>query len=163
MNALQPITTEEIEQPTNIKPLAMPAKLLPFFKGSMPLPPSVDNAYKRVTIRTQNGKIVNRLGATPALEQFKADAALMLTQAHADWRLINAIRESKVKVPLAVQLQVYFSTEWKRDLDGVFKFAIDAAFLRMQLNDNLIIHIEAEKLVDVVEPRVEIEVRCVVR
>jgi len=152
----------------NNKPLEiipMPAKLLPFFSGKMPLPPSVDNAYKIITIRTKNGP-VNTFGATSALEQFKIGAAWMLTQAYADWSVIDAIRENKVrskKVPLAVYMQVYFSTEWKRDLDGVFKFAIDAAFTKMQLNDNLIVSIEAEKLVDANDPRVEIEVRCVVR
>ncbi len=101
-------------------------ELSPFFRGKMPLPPSVDNAYKIITIRTKNGPITT-LGATPALEQFK------------------------------------IGTEWKRDLDGVFKFAIDAAFNKMGLNDNLVVSIEAEKLVDASDPRVEIEVRCVVR
>ncbi len=139
-------------------------ELSPFFRGKMPLPPSVDNAYKIITIRTKNGPITT-LGATPALEQFKIGAAWMLTQAYADWSVIDAIKSSKnrFKVPLAVSMHVYFSTEWKRDLDGVFKFAIDAAFNKMGLNDNLVVSIEAEKLVDASDPRVEIEVRCVVR
>lgn len=145
-------TTEDIQ------PLPIPGKLLPIFSGSMPLPPSVNGAYKIVRAGD-----FQRIGPTPALEQFKRDAALTLTQAQCDWSTINAVRESKRKVPLAVTLRVYFSTEWKRDLDDVVKYAIDAAFTRMQLNDNLIIQLEAEKLVDIVEPRVEIDVRCVVR
>src|SRR6266567_27628 len=55
-------------------------ELSPFFRGKMPLPPSVDNAYKIITIRTKNGPITT-LGATPALDQFKIGAAWMLTQA----------------------------------------------------------------------------------
>ncbi len=140
-------------------------ELSPFFRGKMPLPPSVDNAYKIITIRTKNGPITT-LGATPALDQFKIGAAWMLTQAYADWSVIEAIKNNKIrskKTPLAVHITVYFSTEWKRDLDGVFKFAIDAAFNKMGLNDNLVVSIEAEKLVDASDPRVEIEVRCVVR
>ena len=163
MNALQTKNIELSTKPLEI--IRMPAKLLPFFSGKMPLPPSVDNAYKIITIRTKNGPVTT-LGATPALEQFKIGAAWMLTQAHADWSVIDAIKSSKNKsnkVPLAISMHVYFSTDWKRDLDGVFKFAIDAAFTRMQLNDNLVVSIEAEKLVDASDPRVEIEVRCVVR
>ena len=162
MNALQTKNIELSTKPLEIIP--MPAKLLPFFSGKMPLPPSVDNAYKIITIRTKNGPVTT-LGATPALEQFKIGAAWMLTQAYADWSVIDAIKSSKnrFKVPLAVSMHVYFSTEWKRDLDGVFKFAIDAAFNKMGLNDNLVVSIEAKKLVDASDPRVEIEVRCVVR
>ncbi len=145
-----------------IKPLPIPTKLLPIFSGSMPLPPSTNMAYHVGKIRTDRG-VISRIIPTPALEQFKSEAAYKLSQAHQDYATINAIRDSKRKVPLSVQLRVYFPTEWKRDLDGVVKFAIDAAFTRMQLNDNLIVQIEAEKLVDPEEPRVEIDVRCVVR
>src|SRR6266702_2912656 len=101
MNALQTKKIELSTKPLEIIP--MPAKLLPFFSGKMPLPPSVDNAYKIITIRTKNGPVTT-LGATPALEQFKIGAAWMLTQAHADWSVIDAIKNNKIrskKTPLA--------------------------------------------------------------
>jgi Holliday junction resolvase RusA-like endonuclease len=149
-------TTEEIPANTSIQPR-------PFFSGSMPIPPSVNGAYQIIQMREGSRITGMRLGPTPALEQFKRDAALMLTQGFHDWSLINAIRQSKTKTPLAVRLQVYFSSEWKRDLDGIIKYAIDAAFARIELNDNLVVKVEAEKLVDPLEPRVEIEIRCLIR
>ena len=154
-----PVTPDQI-------PLSVPVwaatKLLPIFTGQMPLPPSTNSAYMVGKIHTEKGDVY-RIIPSPALEQFKSEAAFKLSQAHHDYATINAIRESKRKVPLAVVLRAYFATEWKRDLDGVIKFSIDAAFTRMQLNDNLIIQLEAHKFVDPQEPRVEIDVRCVVR
>ena len=130
----------------------------PFFSGKMPLPPSTNQAYKVVYSKTHM-----RVGPSIDLTIFKDGAAMMLSQAYHDWSLINAIRESRRKVPLAVKIQAYFATEWKRDLDGIVKFAMDAAFDRIALNDNLVVRIDVEKLVDPMEPRIEIEIRCVVR
>src|SRR6266568_8550031 len=104
-----------------------------------------------------------RVGPTVYLKNFKDAASKMLSdheKTFHDWSLINAIRASKYKVPLYVVLRVYFPSEWKRDLDGIIKYAVDAAFDRIQLNDNQIVKLEAEKLVDLVEPRVEIEISC---
>lgn len=135
----------------------------PFFTGSMPIPPSVNQAYKIIRMYDKEHNIGMRVGPSEALEQFKKDAALLLSQAEVDWSLVNAIRASKRKVPLAVRLFVYFASEWKRDLDGIFKFAIDAAFEKLQLNDNLVVRVDAEKLVDALQPRVDIELRMVIR
>lgn len=146
----------------DIKPLAFPVKVQPFFRGIMPLPPSVDAAYKVGYIHRTKGD-VHRIIPSAELEQFKRDAALMLTQAVGDWSLINAIRDSTRKVPLAVHLIVYFRQAWKSDLDNRAKFAIDAAFERIQLNDKLVTKITMESEIDPIEPRVEIDVRCVVR
>lgn len=155
--------TEEPTKIITLVPPTLPAQR-PFFSGRMPIPPSVNMAYQVIRDRDSHERVRGmRIGPTPALVQFKYDAALMLTQAFADWSLINAIRESKRKVPLAVKIDVYFSTEWKRDLDGILKYAIDAAFDRMQLNDNQVVSVQAEKLVDQIEPRVEIEISVVVR
>lgn len=154
--------TEPTKILTIVPPTAPAQK--PFFSGRMPIPPSVNMAYQIIRDRDSHERVRGmRIGPTPALDQFKRDASLMLTQAYHDWSLINAIRESKRKVPLAVKIEVYFATEWRRDLDGVIKYAIDAAFERMQINDNQVVEIQAEKLVDVVEPRVEIEISVVVR
>jgi len=129
----------------------------PFFSGVMPLPPSINDAYQIITYK--GGK---RIGPSSDLQQFKNDAALMLTQAEANWSLINAIRDSKRKVPLAVEIRVYFRSQWKQDLDDVLKFIIDAAFTRIQLNDNQVIELHSIKEVDPIEPRATIEIKCVV-
>lgn len=150
------ITSPTGPQTEQLAPAPTPSpSLQPFFSGKMPLPPSVNAAYK--LIKSRDGM---RIGPTPALMQFKADAALLLTNAYADWSLINAIRDAHRKTPLSVTIRVYFSTEWKRDLDGAIKYVIDAAFERIRLNDNLVVRVEAEKSVDPLEPRVEIDIAC---
>lgn len=156
-------TTTETTKIITLVPPTAPAQR-PFFSGRMPVPPSVNMAYQIIRDRDTHDRVRGvRVGPTPALEQFKRDAAMMLSQGYHDWSLINAIRESKRKVPLKVKIEVYFATEWKRDLDGGLKYAIDAAFERIQLNDNLVVSMQADKYVDQVEPRVEIEISVVVR
>jgi len=135
----------------------------PFFRGMMPLPPSVNGSYKPRGYKQANQ---SGIAGTPELSQFKRDAALLLSQAEHDWVIINKLRENNAKramTPLAVVLRFFFPTEWKRDLDGPMKAAIDAAFARLELDDRLVVSIQAEKLVDALNPRCEIEVRCVVR
>lgn len=158
-----PLETETNQQSNNIPvvpSLSFPliSKPKPFFSGSMPVPPSTNHAY--MIVRTKSG---SRVGPTDQLTVFKEGAALMLSQAYHDWSLINAIRTSKRKVPLSVKIDAYFSSEWKRDLDGIIKFSTDAAFERIQLNDNQVVSVQAEKHVAVDEPRVEIEISVVVR
>ncbi len=138
----------------------------PFFSGVMPLPPSINASYKPRAGRDDHESAI---AGTKELTQFKADAALMLSNQDTtkiDWTMLNALREANAKKcqsPLAVSLRFYFPTEWKRDLDGPIKAAIDAAFARLELDDRLVVDIQAKKLVDPVEPRTEIEVRCVLR
>src|SRR6266704_2237731 len=92
------VTTVPIEQPSK-------TPTQPFFRGTMPVPPSVNMAYK--LIHTKDSM---RVGPTVYLKNFKD--------------------------------------------------AVDAAFDRIDINDNQIVKLEAEKLVDMVEPRVEIEISC---
>ena len=143
--------------------LAETREEMTFFRGWVPLPPSVNMAYKVITVMVKllTGGRVKRhsLGPTPELEQFKRDAACTLKQSYVDWRMVEQIREAtRAKVPVEVFLWVYFETPWKRDLDGVLKFAIDAVFSYLGLNDNLVVHVESFKLVDRTCPRVELEV-----
>lgn len=132
----------------------------PFFTGSMWLPPSVNASYQ--IVKARNGCAT--LGATRALERFKESAALTLTQGTCDQATLQIIRAAKAKhkhIPLAVHLDVYFPTMWKRDLDDVHKAAIDAAFTHLGLNDNLIIHLSSDKLVDASNPRIEISIALI--
>jgi len=157
---------EELEPTPNIKPLSIPTKLLPFFRGTVPLPPSQNHATKPIAVQTKTGNYIGKTIATTALNQFKKDAAWMLSdikQNFYDWSVINAIRESKAKIPLAVEVRIYFSTMWKSDSDNREKHAVDAVFNKLQLNDRLVVDTHMTKLVDASDPRVEIEVRCVVR
>lgn len=135
----------------------------PFFQATMPLPPSINASYR---LRARRAQHESAIAGTPELQQFKQDAALLLSQGEVDWPLLLKLRESNTKrhqTPLAVVLRFYFSTEWRRDVDGPVKAALDAAFRRLELDDVLVIDLHVQKLVDPVDPRCEIEVRCVVK
>lgn len=122
----------------------------------MPLPPSVNGAYQIISSRSGSP----RIGPTPALQQFKRDAAQELLLSKVDQPLIDAIRASKRKVPMVVELRVFYRTAWKRDLDGPEKYAVDAAFEYLGLNDVQIVDKHTVKLIDASDPRVEIEIYC---
>lgn len=126
------------------------------FSAEISLPPvGINHSYQ--PIRRGAGL---SLVLTEAAIQFKADAALLLTRGEHDFAMINAIRNAKIKVPLAVELTFYFPTMWKRDLDGGIKIALDAVFHHLDLNDNQVVRLIANKEVDEKNPRLEIVVRC---
>lgn len=134
----------------------------PFFSGSMPVPPGINKSYRIVTVWTSNGQ-KHRLASTVDLDLFKHDAAIMLSQAEHDYALINAIRESKRRTPLSVAIRVYFpkpvGRKKRRDTDGVVKHCIDAVFDRLELNDELVDHIQVVREYSD-NPRVEMDVFC---
>jgi Holliday junction resolvase RusA-like endonuclease len=157
----------EISTQDTIPVRALPpaVEISPFFRGVMPLPPSVNSAYKIVNFTTNDGRQVHRIGPGAELDQFKQDAALLLAghvRSSVNWTVLNALRASPRKTPLSVRIQAYFASEWRRDLDGIIKHAVDACFAFLHLNDNQVVKLEAEKLVDAKDPRVEIAVAVLV-
>jgi Holliday junction resolvase RusA-like endonuclease len=129
-------------------------------RTTLPLPPGINASYKTVNFKTKEGYIVRRPGATPELEAFKQEAHLaMYMDKHLwDWDALAQIKASKCKIPLAVTIDLYFRTRWKRDIDGPEKAAIDAVFSYVRLNDNLIVEKHTRKLVDRDNPRCEISI-----
>lgn len=132
----------------------------PIIQTTLPLPPGINASYKTVNFKTQDGRMVRRPGATPELEAFKTDAFLsMYTYKHLwNWDAIAEIKASKHKTPLAVTINIYYRTRWKRDIDGPEKAAIDAVFSYVHLNDNLIVDKHTRKLVDRDNTRCEVSV-----
>ncbi len=142
--------------PIEIQPQSKVQPLQPFFKGTMPVPPGVNRSYKP-------GNRRHPIVSTKELAQFKKDAALMLAdyeKTFHDWSLINAIRDSRLKVPLRMNITFYFKSLWKSDIDGGIKAVIDAVFHRLDLNDVLNVKLCIEKYADPDRPRVEVEVYC---
>lgn len=126
------------------------------FSAEIPLPPvGINHSYQPV----RRGQKMS-LALTGDAIQFKADAALLLSRGEHDFSTINAIRNAKINVPLAVELTFYFASMWKRDLDGGIKIAIDAVFHHLDLNDNLVTRLVASKDIDEKNPRLEVVVRC---
>src|SRR6266487_314812 len=147
------VNTETLSEETSNIITINPQPLQAFFAGYMDLPPGVNASYKP-------GSEEHPIVSTAALKQFKVDAAKLLSQGYHDYSLINAIRESKRKVPLRVDLHFFFRTLWKQDIDGGIKACLDATFARLDLNDNLIVDLHVWKLVDPDRQRAEIEVYC---
>ncbi|HET8913465.1 MAG TPA: hypothetical protein VFN23_18480 [Ktedonobacteraceae bacterium] len=153
--------------PTEKFPVTVPERITepippirPFFTGHIPLPPSTNMAYKPAVI---DGHL--RIIPTPALEHFKEEAAQWLAWENCsfvDMPVLEALRASRhIKTPLRVRLTPWFSSPWKRDLDGIYKFSIDAVFTYLQLNDNQIVLVDpVEKRVDAEKPRVGVELWC---
>jgi Holliday junction resolvase RusA-like endonuclease len=130
------------------------------FKGRMPLPPGINQSYKIVRVLNKKHELVQTIGPTPELEQFKLSASWMLLDAQnfQDRAAIQRVKALKAKTPLAVLLWFYFPTPWLRDVDGGIKAAMDATFKHIGLNDNMVVRVAAEKRVDRKDPRCEIEV-----
>lgn len=154
-------------------------QIKPFFTATLPLPPGVNQSYKIVHVNAKTttpeykgGRLVYpantkprkiaRIGETPELTAFKQEAALTLPgRSMLDSDILTSIQNSKRNVPLSVHLIFYLPSLWKRDVDSGIKATIDAVFKHLQLNDNLIVCLSAQKCVDADEPRVEVEVSCI--
>lgn len=116
----------------------------------LPLPTGVNGSYK-------TGK--GRFYGSAELKSFKEEAHYALRQSGTfDWLSIHRLLESKKKTPLAMTIDFYFPTLWKKDIDGGEKAVIDAVFNYIALNDNLIVDKHTRKLVDRANPRCEISV-----
>ncbi|BCL83149.1 hypothetical protein ccbrp13_56140 [Ktedonobacteria bacterium brp13] len=137
--------------------------------ATLPLPPGVNASYKIVRVPTRsykNGMMVyaSRLGATPALEEFKQSATFALAgleTASINWGLVESIKLNKYKTPLRVVIKFFYPTLWKCDVDGGIKAVQDVVFKKLELNDNLVVELVAKKFDDKFNPRVEIEITCV--
>ena len=117
-----------------------------------------------VKVLTKMGIWKHRIGATPELQQFKKDAATVLSgqrMTQGQQAIWSAIKEREAKQhyqPLAVAITLYFSTLWKRDIDGGVKSAQDAVFTRLELNDSRVVDLHVRKHVDAFNPRCEVVV-----
>lgn len=133
------------------------------FYASLPLPPGVNRTYRNVHIRLKDGREFNTLAQTQEAKRFKQDANLVLlskkTIHHYEEAVLHAIRQSKRKTPLFIEIDFYYATLWKRDIDGGEKAVIDAVFWHLGLNDNLIVEKRTRKLADPEDPRVDVEIR----
>jgi hypothetical protein len=158
---LSSMTSSEILLPSSVQ------CSLPFFRGRMKLPPSVNEAYTLVRIHPKDGEPFNRIGPSKKLERFKADAAAELLGATCDRSVVKAIYESYEKeryVPLVVSVRFFFREMWKRDVDGGLKFVVDAAFEAMGLNDKLVVKVrDLDKEVNRRDPHAEIDVCCLLQ
>jgi hypothetical protein len=135
----------------------------PFFVARLPLGPTTNQSYKTVNFKTKKGNVVRRPGATPALLQFKKDAAKLLAaqRSQQNWATIHDIRARWLKgehTHLTVTLMCHLEHMWASDNDGRLKGAQDAAFKFMDINDNMAVKTIIEKCLAEGEPFCEITV-----
>jgi hypothetical protein len=133
------------------------------FVGTMPLSPSVNGSYEIVTVYSaKKQRMVNTLGATKELKQFKRDAAKTLKRdEYIDRALIRAVIAQNTKpnkVGLYIVLRFYFKTPWLRDADGAVKASTDALFEYLGINDRTAVRLDVAKDVDSADPHCEVEV-----
>ena len=146
----------------------------PFFKASIPcVPPGINESYTIVALRGDKRRVAH----TSEAKQFLDNAALILSSMDygemCDWDLFHAIGRAKRNVPLSVDMTFFFEHLWKRDIDGPIKITLDALFnhfkkvadydAQLKWNDNRVRRLVVAKEVDVIRPRVEIEVRCLIQ
>ena len=62
--------------------------------------------------------------------------------------------------PLALDLQFYFESELRRDIDGGLKITQDAVCEALGLNDNRIVEVTLRKKRDAASPRLELSLRA---
>ena len=148
-----------------------PPTLKPFFVASIPLiPPGVNQSYGIGYNKDHKPIFIH----TEVAENF-LDQARWLFRNHemaefTDLQLFLAITESKRKIPLEIELTVYYPTLWARDIDGPEKIVIDSLFGHFKFmagpgkekawNDNRLVDKHTHKRVDTINPRFEIKVSC---
>lgn len=133
----------------------------PFYVIQLPLPPGVNASYKIVTLGPKTGKRFNRLGATKELLQFKKNAAKKVPEGIHDWPMILNLRTAqaaKIMIPMSIQIHFYYSTLWRKDIDGGIKATQDAIFKYLELNDNRVtdMRVKKRRIRPGEEPRVEV-------
>lgn len=114
----------------------------------LPLPPSVNNQYVTVGRRRVLSKEARRFRRS--VESIVRDG-FTNGRVNQDW--IKAARRQ----PLACDLIFYFTTPYRRDLDGGLKIALDALLDALDLDDRYIVSITLTKLIDPLNPRAEVE------
>src|SRR5437764_15023076 len=91
----------------------------PFLVAMLPLPPGINASYKT--------NYLSQFHASNALKQFKKDAEMTLVYSFdvmCDFNIVDAIKASKNKIPLSVDIDFYFKTLWLHDVDGCIKAAL---------------------------------------
>jgi crossover junction endodeoxyribonuclease RusA len=121
--------------------------------ATLPIPPGINASYKIA----RHGRS-HRLCATPELELFKQLAILALIDQQykkIDRGQLGLIDQSKEKIPLALEIDFYYPTLWRHDVDSGVKAVQDILLKHLGLNDNRIVDLHVRKFADRENPRVE--------
>ena len=114
----------------------------------LPLPPSVNNQYATVGRR----RVLSR-----EARRFRRSVTNIVRDGFSQGRVNQGWIEAARGQPLACDIIFYFTTPYRRDLDGGLKIALDALLDALDLDDRYIVSITLTKQIDPLSPRSEIE------
>ncbi|CAN5648223.1 hypothetical protein BH23CHL2_BH23CHL2_23250 [soil metagenome] len=115
---------------------------------TLPLPPSVNNQYATVGKR----RVLSR-----EARRFRRSVAAIVRDGFSAGRIHQGWIDTARGEPLACDITFYFTTPYRRDLDGGLKIALDALLDALDLDDRYVVSITLTKQIDPLEPRAEIE------
>ncbi len=116
----------------------------------LPLPPSINHQYATV----QGRRILSSAG-----RRFKALVGQEVLCALAKRKSPHPPGQTQNGTPLALDLQFYFESELRRDIDGGLKITQDAVCEALGINDNRIVEVTLRKKRDAAAPRLELTLR----
>lgn len=119
---------------------------------TLPLPPSINEQYATV-----NGRRVS----TQVARGFKRTVRSVLHQLEKQGQLSQALLKHFKQSHLALQLDCYFTTPLRRDLDGGLKITQDAICEGLGLNDNRVVDIHLMKHIDPLHPHLYVELETI--
>ena len=114
----------------------------------IPLPPSVNNQYATV-----GGRRVLSREARSFRRSVAAIVRDLFSQRIVTVPWVDAVRQE----PLACDIVYFFTTPYRRDLDGGLKITLDAVLDAFGLDDRYVVSITLTKQIDPLNPRAEIE------
>ncbi|GCE48538.1 crossover junction endodeoxyribonuclease RusA [Thermosporothrix hazakensis] len=118
---------------------------------TLPLPPSINEQYATV-----NGYRVS----TQIARRFKQNVRAALRTLEQQGYLTDWLRKQFQASYLALFLDFYFETPFKRDLDGGLKITLDALCEGLGVNDNRVVNIHLMKHIDPLHPHLYLEMEA---
>jgi len=117
----------------------------------LPLPPGINQQYATVQGRRVLSKDSRR---------YKKDVGRAIRRLRVEGTipgsLVAALRHGFV----ALFIDFYFETPFRRDLDGGLKITQDAICEALEVNDNRVVDVHLVKRVDPLHPRIEVELEA---
>lgn len=90
-------------------------------------------------------------------KRFRRSVSGIVRDAFTAGRISQSWVESAQGQPLACDIVFFFTTPYRRDLDGGLKISLDALFDALDLDDRYVVSITLTKQIDPLNPRAEIE------
>ncbi len=117
----------------------------------LPLPPGINQQYATV----QGRRVLSKDSRRYKKEVGRAIRRLRV-EGTIPGPLVAALRQGFV----ALFIDFFFETPFRRDLDGGLKITQDAICEALEVNDNRVVDVHLVKRVDPLQPRIEVELEA---